>query len=129
MERLYGAPITDEQALRKYTDDPKLVLETALEIWFSSLANSGFFHADVHAGNLLILKDNQIGFIDFGIVGRISPKVWEGLMLFMQGLALSQSSMVAEGLILMDSTHPNIDQNKFIRDLDSVFKDMTNIVR
>ncbi len=29
----------------------------------------------------------------------------------------------------MDSTHPNIDQNKFIRDLDSVFKDMTNIVR
>jgi len=128
MERFYGAAITDEKALLQYTNKPKKILETALEVWFSSLSNSGFFHADVHAGNLLILKDEKIGFIDFGIVGRISPRVWEGLMIFMQGLSFSEAELVADGLIAMDSTNPNIDRKKFIRDLDIVFRDMTGIL-
>jgi predicted unusual protein kinase regulating ubiquinone biosynthesis (AarF/ABC1/UbiB family) len=128
MERFYGAAITDEKALLQYTNKPKAILETSLEVWFSSLSNSGFFHADVHAGNLLILKDEKIGFIDFGIVGRISPKVWEGLMLFMQGLSFSDAELVAEGLIGMDSTNPNIDRKKFTKDLENVFRDMTGIL-
>jgi len=37
------------------------------------------FHADVHAGNLLVLRDGRIAFIDFGIVGKISPKTWQAL--------------------------------------------------
>lgn len=128
MERFYGAPITDEKGLRAYTKNPKAVLETALEVWFSSLSNSGFFHADVHAGNLLILKDGKIGFIDFGIVGRISPKIWEGLMLFMQGVSFNEAELVADGLIQMDSTSGVINRKKFIQDLDHVFQEMSGIM-
>jgi predicted unusual protein kinase regulating ubiquinone biosynthesis (AarF/ABC1/UbiB family) len=61
-------------------------------------------------------------------VGRISPRVWEGLMIFMQGLSFSEAELVADGLIAMDSTNPNIDRKKFIRDLDIVFRDMTGIL-
>ncbi|WCL48614.1 ABC1 kinase family protein [Leptospira sp. GIMC2001] len=128
MERFYGSPITDEVGLRSFTKDPKKVLETALEVWFSSLAQSGFFHADVHAGNLLILKDGKIGFIDFGIVGRISPKVWEGLMMFMQGMSFGEANLVADGLILMDSTEAKIDKQKLVKDLNSVFTEMFSIM-
>lgn len=128
MERFYGAPITDEGGLRSFTKDPKAVLETALEVWFSSLAESGFFHADVHAGNLMILKDGKIGFIDFGIVGRISPKIWSGLMMFMQGISFGEAEMVADGLIEMDSTAEGIDRKKLIHDLDHVFREMFEIM-
>jgi predicted unusual protein kinase regulating ubiquinone biosynthesis (AarF/ABC1/UbiB family) len=40
-----------------------------------SVTEHDFFHADVHAGNLLVLEDGRVGFIDFGIVGKISDKV------------------------------------------------------
>ena len=35
-----------------------------------SVRGCEIFHADVHAGNLLVLQDGRVGFIDFGIVGR-----------------------------------------------------------
>jgi aarF domain-containing kinase len=45
------------------------VLIAALNTWFASVLGCASFHADVHAGNLLVLPDGRVGFIDFGIVG------------------------------------------------------------
>ncbi|TGK06275.1 AarF/ABC1/UbiB kinase family protein [Leptospira fletcheri] len=128
MERFYGAPITDEVSLRKYSPDPARTLSDALEIWFSTLSHSGFFHADVHAGNLMILRDGTVGFIDFGIVGRISPKIWEGLMIFLEGLATNRPERIAKGLIRMDSTAEGVDEKKLAQDLGKVFDEMSEMV-
>lgn len=128
MERFYGAPITDEVSLRKYSTDPQRTLSNALEIWFSTLSHSGFFHADVHAGNLMILRDGTVGFIDFGIVGRISPKIWEGLMIFLEGLATNRPERIAKGLIRMDSTAEGVDERKLAQDLGKVFDEMSEMV-
>ncbi|TGK17564.1 AarF/ABC1/UbiB kinase family protein [Leptospira fluminis] len=128
MERFYGAPITDEASLRKYSTDPQRTLSDALEIWFSTLSHSGFFHADVHAGNLMILRDGTVGFIDFGIVGRISPKIWEGLMIFLEGLATNRPERIAKGLIRMDSTAEGVDERKLAQDLGKVFDEMSEMV-
>ncbi len=127
MERFYGVPITDEKGLRNYTNNPRKVLNDALEIWFSSLATKGFFHADVHAGNVMILKDGQIGFIDFGIIGRISPNVWKGLILFTQGIGMGEPKMVAQGLISMDSTEKGVDPDAFAKQLENVFQEMESL--
>jgi predicted unusual protein kinase regulating ubiquinone biosynthesis (AarF/ABC1/UbiB family) len=127
MERFYGVPITDEAGLRNYTNNPRKVLNNALEIWFSSLATKGFFHADVHAGNVMILKDGQIGFIDFGIVGRISPNVWKGLLLFTQGIGMGEPKMVAQGLISMDSTDKGVDADLLAKQLEGVFQEMESL--
>lgn len=127
MERFYGVPITDEIGLRQVTKNPRKVLNDALEVWFSSLAKSGFFHADVHAGNLMILKDGTIGFIDFGIVGRISPRVWNGLMLFIQGMSIGDPLFVAKGLVEMDSTDAGVNPNLLAKELDAVFLELEKI--
>lgn len=127
MERLYGIPLTDLQSIKKYTKDPRETLTDALSIWFESLGNSEIFHADVHAGNLLLLKDGRIGFIDFGIVGRISKTVWQGLLFFMQGIGTEDSILMAKGLILMDSTKSGIDESRFANDLHRVIQDMKNV--
>ncbi|TGL61540.1 ABC1 kinase family protein [Leptospira sarikeiensis] len=128
MEKFYGAPITDEVSLRKFSSDPSKTLSEALEIWFSTLSKSGFFHADVHAGNLMILRDGTVGFIDFGIVGRISSKVWEGLMIFLEGLALNRTDRIASGLVRMDGTSQGIDEKKLAKDLETVFEKMSKMV-
>lgn len=58
------------------------------------------------AGNLLVLADGRVGFIDFGIVGRISPGTWGA----MQALATSAGSgdyrLMAKALIQMGATAP-----------------------
>jgi aarF domain-containing kinase len=67
MEYLDGVPLADLEGIRKYTASPEATLVSALRTWALSVAINDKFHADVHAGNLLVLEDGRIGFIDFGI--------------------------------------------------------------
>lgn len=124
MSRLYGSPLTDLNVVRKYTKNPQAVLEKALATWFQSLATAGFFHADVHAGNLMILEDGRIGFLDFGIVGRFSPKVFESLWLLIQGVSEKNYRLIAKSLIGLDATGgggQKVEEEKFANELRAVF--------
>jgi len=67
MEFLRGVPLADLEGIRSYTSNPEGTLITALKTWALSVSQHSFFHADVHAGNLLVLEDGRVGFIDFGI--------------------------------------------------------------
>ncbi|MEM7179445.1 MAG: AarF/UbiB family protein [Spirochaetota bacterium] len=127
MERLYGVPLTDIESIRKYSKNPSETLINALNIWFTSLGTTGVFHADVHAGNLMVLDDGRIGFIDFGIVGRISKEVWLGLMSFMEGIESNNAELMAKGLIAMDSTAAGVNKDAFARDLRKVFDGLNDI--
>eukprot|EP01018_Ginkgo_biloba_P029419 Gb_40135 [translate_table: standard] len=73
MEGLYGVPLTDLDSIRSLVWSPEASLITAHNVWFGSLLSYETFHAYVHAGNLWLLHDGWIGFLNFGIVGRISP--------------------------------------------------------
>lgn len=129
MSRLYGAPLTDLAVVRKYAKNPQAVLEKALATWFQSLALAGFFHADVHAGNLMILEDGRIGFLDFGIVGRFSPKVFESLWLLIQGVGEKNYRLIAKALIGLDATGgggEKVEEEKFAAELKSVFEKVNN---
>ena len=129
MSRLYGAPLTDLEVVRKYARDPRAVLEKALSTWFQSLALVGFFHADVHAGNLMILEDGRIGFLDFGIVGRFSPKVFESLWMLVQGVGEKDYRMIARSLIGLDATGgggQKVEEAKFAAELRAVFEQVNS---
>ena len=74
MNTLIYRPLVDLDAIRAYSvESPEATLITALNTWTASVIGCSSFHADVHAGNLLVLQDGRIAFIDFGIVGMISP--------------------------------------------------------
>jgi aarF domain-containing kinase len=73
MERLYGVPLTDLNSIRSIVPSPEATLITALNVWFGSLIACETFHADVHAGNLLVLNDGRVGFIDFGNKSSFLP--------------------------------------------------------
>ncbi|CAN0428478.1 unnamed protein product [Laminaria digitata] len=96
MERLYGVPLTDLEGIRKVSDNPEATLVSALNTWTLSVMNCEFFHADVHAGNLLVLEDGRVAFIDFGIVGRFSPDTWSGVSRLADGVAQEDFNVMAE---------------------------------
>ncbi|MBF0362267.1 MAG: AarF/ABC1/UbiB kinase family protein [Oligoflexia bacterium] len=74
MEYLDGIYFSRIQEIKPYIHiiEPKLI--KGIKIFVNSLLEDGFFHADLHGGNFLFLKNQQIGIIDFGLVGSIQRR-------------------------------------------------------
>ncbi|EOG9655285.1 ABC1 kinase family protein [Acinetobacter baumannii] len=121
MQRLYGVPLTDFSVVKQYAKDPSQVLITAMNTWFGSLMLCKSFHADLHAGNLMLLEDGRIGFIDFGIVGQLKPEVWTACIVFMDALQKTDYQAMAENMLKMGMTHNKIDVQVLAQDLERLF--------
>ncbi|KAF9661443.1 hypothetical protein SADUNF_Sadunf19G0069400 [Salix dunnii] len=121
MERLYGVPLTDLDSISSLVSSPETSLITALNVWFGSLLACETFHADVHAGNLWLLRDGRIGFLDFGIVGRISPKTWNAMEVFLASIATEEYVSMASALTEMGATNKDVDVMAFAKDLEKIF--------
>ncbi|MCZ3076920.1 AarF/UbiB family protein [Acinetobacter baumannii] len=121
MQRLYGVPLTDFSVVKQYAKDPSQVLITAMNTWFGSLMLCKSFHADLHAGNLMLLEDGRVGFIDFGIVGQLKPEVWTACIAFMDALQKTDYKAMAENMLKMGMTHNKIDIQVLAQDLERLF--------
>ncbi|UGQ31132.1 ABC1 kinase family protein [Acinetobacter calcoaceticus] len=121
MQRLYGVSLTDFSVVKQYAKDPSQVLITAMNTWFGSLMLCKSFHADLHAGNLMLLEDGRIGFIDFGIVGQLKPEVWTACIAFMDALQKTDYKAMAENMLKMGMTHNKVDVDVLAQDLERLF--------
>jgi len=119
MERFRGVPLIDLDGIRAYSANPEGTLITALNVWALSVRGCEIFHADVHAGNLLVLKDGRVGFIDFGIVGRVPPRIWNAIEGAVEALAREDERGIAQSLIAMGATG-TVDEEKFAQDIRGV---------
>ncbi len=71
MERMSGTPISQVDVLRaKGVDIPKLARD-GVEIFFTQVFRDGFFHADMHPGNIQVADDGRYIGLDFGIIGTL----------------------------------------------------------
>ncbi len=73
MERIYGVPVNDIEALRRSGIDLKSLSERGVEIFFTQVFQHNFFHADMHPGNIFVSADGRYMAVDFGIMGTLSP--------------------------------------------------------
>ena len=121
MERFYGVPLTDVEVMKRYAKDPAQVLIQTMNTWFASLMLCRSFHADLHAGNVLLLQDGRIGFIDFGIVGQLKPEVWSACIAFMDALQKMDYTAMASHMVRMGMTHGQIDQARLAQDMEKLF--------
>ena len=127
MERLRGVSMVDAESIRGITDDPESLIVTALNTWTSSVMNMTWFHADVHSGNLLVLDDGRVGFIDFGMVGRVGEKTFKAVNELSTSMALGDYEGMAEAMCNMGATDANVDVAKLGRNIEQVMGDMMNV--
>lgn len=71
-ERIRGFSVGDREGLRAAGINADATMVKASRAFFNQVFRDGFFHADMHPGNLFVLPDGRLAPIDFGIMGRIS---------------------------------------------------------
>ena len=72
MEWIKGIPISQTEALKAAHIDLKKLAQDGVEIFFTQVFRDGFFHGDMHPGNILVAADGRYIAIDFGIVGSLT---------------------------------------------------------
>jgi ubiquinone biosynthesis protein len=72
MERMRGTPISQVQTLKDKAIDIPALARAGVEIFFTQVFRHGFFHADMHPGNILVAEDGRYIALDFGIMGTLT---------------------------------------------------------
>jgi ubiquinone biosynthesis protein len=72
MERMHGTPISQREALQRKGIDIPALARAGVEIFFTQVFRDGFFHADMHPGNILVDDAGRYVALDFGIMGTLT---------------------------------------------------------
>jgi ubiquinone biosynthesis protein len=72
MERMRGTPVSQVQLLRQKGVDIPALARAGVEIFFTQVFRDGFFHADMHPGNILVSDEGRYVALDFGIMGTLT---------------------------------------------------------
>ena len=75
LEFIRGTKVVDIEGLRARRISPVRVNRLLVRTYLKQLLEDGFFHADPHPGNLLVMDSGHLAFFDFGMVGRIDTKL------------------------------------------------------
>ena len=73
-EWIDGKAVSDESILSDENYDPKDIAKKVMQTFLACSFDYGVFHADMHEGNMIVTDDGELVLIDFGILGRLSPK-------------------------------------------------------
>lgn len=98
MDFLVGKSLVDD-SLGLSDEKATHAMSVVLDTWFLSVIMTGQFHADLHAGNLMMLDDEQVAFLDFGLVGQIDPKSLQACFTLVQSLQNQDHLAMANAMI------------------------------
>lgn len=124
MEFVDGIKVTDKTALIANMIDPVQISEVGLRLFVSQILDFGFFHADPHAGNILVKKDGKIVFIDFGAVGKIQPNDKETLESLILNFMSKNASKIVWNLKKMAVQYTIPNERKFEGDVQEILDDV-----
>ena len=88
MDLLEGIKVSDTTRLREAGYDTEEVAHRGADMYLKMIFDHGFYHADPHPGNMVILPGNVLGLLDFGMVGRLDEQLredFEGMLLAVVG--------------------------------------------
>ncbi len=118
MEFIEGIGIDDHNALEKALLDKKEIARKIAVSICNQILRDGFFHADPHPGNIKVLHDGTIIFLDLGMVGRISESRRKTISKLFVAVANKDPRMVARTILELDAMSEKKNIRKFEQDVD-----------
>jgi predicted unusual protein kinase regulating ubiquinone biosynthesis (AarF/ABC1/UbiB family) len=109
MEFVTGTKVTELETLEKTGHSPRRINELIYRSYFKQLFEDGFFHADPHPGNLLVMGDGRLAVFDFGMVGRISDELQRQIIAAFFHLYDRDVNGLVDDMIAMGFLKPEAD--------------------
>ncbi|MCX8066667.1 MAG: AarF/ABC1/UbiB kinase family protein [Anaerolineae bacterium] len=117
MERIHGIKIDDIQALDAAGDDRYRIGLHAARMIIKEVLEDGFFHADPHPGNFVVMPGEVIGAMDFGMVGYLSRRTRTDLIrLYIAAVQMDEEAIVDQ-LVRMGAVGGTVDRRGLQHDL------------
>lgn len=120
MEFLDGIQPTDPEAQELRLEDRERLIDLGAEAIVCMLYRDGFFHADLHPANLVILPGPRCGFIDLGMVGRFDTDLKHSLLYYYHSLVSGDAESAAGYLCAIAESNPRSDLRGFRRDVEEL---------
>ena len=119
MEHIYGVPLRDFRtfSLDKRKRIAKLISSSFLRMVYID----GYFHADPHPGNIFVMKDGGIAYLDFGAVGKLDSEIKKEMYSIFYGVYIKDVDMAAKSFLKLARKSPDdIDIRSFKWDVDEL---------
>jgi ubiquinone biosynthesis protein len=118
-QHVAGIPATDTAAVEMAGLDRKLLAARGVDAFLKMILIDGFFHADPHPGNIFYLPGNKLVVIDFGMVGRLSPRRRAQVVDLLTGIArMSEEPMLD---VLHDwAGEAHVDEERLATDVNEM---------
>ena len=120
MEYVVGIKSSKIEILREQGYDLPLIATRGANLVMEQIFVHGFFHADPHPGNVFILPDNVVCFIDFGQMGRLSLKDREDFTDLVLDLVAGNEQKIAAGVLKVTVQLGEVDRESLTRDLGNL---------
>lgn len=117
MEFIDGIKVSDKQLLEEGGLDSKKISLNIVDLYLKQVIEYGFFHADPHSGNIFVLPDSKIVFIDYGSVGRIIPQDQELLANFVMHVLRKDTKRLVRVIKKIAVEYNIKNETQFERDL------------
>ncbi|SDC33728.1 2-octaprenylphenol hydroxylase [Melghirimyces thermohalophilus] len=120
MEYVHGIRLSSPEGLEEAGLDRKVLSERLVQAIFRQILLEGFFHGDPHPGNLFALPGNRIAFIDFGMVGRLSPEMKRHFSSMVIAMMHRNTEGAVRAMLRMGIVPDDIDREQFWLDVDEL---------
>ena len=118
MERLDGIKVDDAAALDAAEVDRRELARTATRVMLQMVLRNGFYHADPHPGNVLVLPGGRIGLLDFGMVGALDAATRQALLRIVLALAAEDTDRLVDELTALGVTGEAVARGPLKQDLE-----------
>jgi predicted unusual protein kinase regulating ubiquinone biosynthesis (AarF/ABC1/UbiB family) len=127
MEFIRGTKVTDLDGLRARRISPVKVNRLLVRAYLKQLLEDGFFHADPHPGNLLVMDTGHLAFFDFGMVGRITPGLQSKMIDSFFHVVGRDTEGLAQDLINLNFLKPGVDSERIRPVVEGLFRHYLNL--
>ena len=127
LEFIRGTKVVDIEGLRARRISPVKVNRLLVRTYLKQLLEDGFFHADPHPGNLLVMDSGHLAFFDFGMVGRISPKLQSQMIDAFFHVVSRDVHGLGQDIIDLDFLKPGVDPETVRPVVERLFQSYLNL--
>lgn len=122
MEYVEGIKLNEAEKLKEAGNNPKELAKNVVNSILKQILVEGYFHGDPHPGNVLALPGDNIVFLDFGMVGRLSSEMKNNLATLVIALMRKKTDDVVKSIMQMGIVPENIDVMSLRADVDRLYE-------